>query len=74
MTRHAKTEVFTTVVIALLLVLTSWGNALALLVAAVVALLVGMILFGRDLRSGRLLACGVGCALAIVIALVIWQR
>jgi hypothetical protein len=33
-----------------------------------------MILFGRDLRSGRLLACGVGCALAIVIALVIWQR
>jgi hypothetical protein len=66
-------HVFSAVVVAVLLILTAWGNATAMLILSAIGLVVG-ILWCRGRRgSVGLLALVVGFALTAAIAIVIWQ-
>jgi hypothetical protein len=60
--------------VAVLLILTAWGNAVAMLVVAVLGLVVGLLLFRKSMTQGGALAAAVGFVLAIVIALVMLLR
>lgn len=57
--------------VAVLLLLTAWGNAVAMFVVSALALVVGLLAFGRNLGRGGTLAATVGSGVAILIALVI---
>lgn len=56
--------------VAVLLVLTAWGNAVAMLVVAVLGLIVGLLFSRESITQGGALAATVGFVLAIVIALI----
>lgn len=60
--------------VAVLLILAAWGNAVAMLVVAVLGLVVGLLLFRKSITQGGALAATVGFVLAIVIALVMLLR
>jgi flagellar biosynthesis protein FliP len=60
--------------VAVLLILTAWGNAVAMLVVAVLGLVVGLLLFRKSITQGRAPAATVGFVLAVVIALVMLLR
>ena len=74
MTTQAKEDIFAAVVVALLLILTAWGNAWVMLVASLVGLLFSIALFRKEVVKRGLLAAAVACVLAFIIALVIGQR
>lgn len=52
MTTRAKADYFAAVVVALLLILTTWGNAWLMLVASLVGLLVSIALFRKEVFKG----------------------
>jgi hypothetical protein len=60
--------------VAVLLLLTAWGNAVAMLVVAVLGLVVGLLFFRKSITQGGALAATVGLVLAIVVALMILLR
>ena len=62
------------VAVALLLILTAWGNAAIMLVAAAIGLVVSAILFRIQLTRGGALSATLGCVVAIAIALVMLLR
>jgi hypothetical protein len=70
MNRESLNDRFAASVVAVLLVLTAWGNALAMLVAAGIGLVVGVLLFRRSITRGGALAAIVGLVVAIAIGLV----
>ena len=74
MTTQDKADYFGAVVVALLLILTAWGNAWVMLVASLVGLLLSIALFRKEVVQRGLLAASVACVLAFIIALVIGQR
>ena len=51
--------------VALVLLLTAWGNAYAMLLVGIVGLIVGLVFFRNTLARGGALAALVGCLLAI---------
>lgn len=57
-------------VVALVLLLTAWGNAYAMLLVGIVGLVVGLVFFRNTLARGGALAALVGCLLAIGLAVV----
>ena len=63
--------------IALLLILTAWGNALAMFAVSTFVLLCGMLLYSRDdeICSGDGLAAiiGASAAVAVAVMLMIWS-
>ena len=60
--------------VALVLLLTAWGNAYAMLLVGIVGLIVGLVFFRSTLTRGGALAALVGCLLAIVLAMVMLIR
>jgi hypothetical protein len=70
MKNPALADWFAAVTVALLLVLTAWGNAVAMFVVSTLALVVSLLVFGRTFARGGALAAAVGCVVAMVIALV----
>ena len=62
------------VAVALLLILTAWGNAAIMLIAAAIGLVVSAILFRIQLTRGGALSATLGCVVAIAIALVMLLR
>jgi hypothetical protein len=77
MTYQAGRESFGVIVVAVLLILTAWGNAFALLTASLIGLAIGLIVFRGELFRESLLAATVGCAIAVVVAfmtLMIWAH
>ena len=60
--------------VAVLLILTAWGNAEAMLLVSVIGLGAGLILFRRSMAQGGALAALVGFVLAIGIALIMLLR
>ena len=62
------------VAVALLLILTAWGNAAIMLIVAAIGLVVSVILFRIQLTRGGALSATLGCVVAIAIALVMLLR
>ncbi|MGA9351205.1 MAG: hypothetical protein WBW48_20700 [Anaerolineae bacterium] len=74
MNDQSLSDRFAALAVAVLLILTAWGNAVAMLVVAVLGLVVGLLLFRKSITRGGALAATVGFVLAIVIALVMLLR
>lgn len=74
MNNQSLSDRFAALAVAVLLILTAWGNAEAMLAVAVLGLVVGLLLFRKSITRGAVLAATVGCAVAIVIALVMLLR
>jgi len=74
MNNQSLSDKLAALAIAVLLILTAWGNALAMLVVAVLGLVVGLVFFRKSIVRGGALAATVGFVLAIVIALVMLLR
>jgi hypothetical protein len=58
----------------MLLILMAWGNAVAMLVAAGIGLVVSLLLFRKSIARGGALTATVGFVLAIIIASVMLLR
>jgi len=58
----------------MLLILTAWGNAVAMLVVAGIGLVVSLLLFRKSTARGGALTATVGFVLAIIIASVMLLR
>lgn len=67
-----KEDALAAVAIAVMLLLTAWGNAIALAIGSLVGLILMMIFFKGKLRHGAGLALLVGVVVAIVIALALF--
>jgi hypothetical protein len=74
MNNQTLSDKFAVIAIAVLLILTAWGNALAMLVVSVLGLVVGLLFFRKSIARGGALAATVGFVLAIIIALVLLAR
>ncbi|NIP95834.1 MAG: hypothetical protein GWO24_21335, partial [Akkermansiaceae bacterium] len=55
-----KADAFAAIAIALLLILTAWGNAIAMLIGSVVGLVVLFVIFEGKIFRGSALALAVG--------------
>ena len=60
--------------VALLLILTAWGNAVIMLIVAALGLAVSLILFRKQITRGGALSATLGSVFAIAIALVMLLR
>jgi hypothetical protein len=74
MDKESLSDRFAALAVAMLLILTAWGNAMAMLVVAVLGLAVGVLLFRKSITRGGLLAATVGFVLAIIIAVMMLLR
>lgn len=74
MTRQTAQEWLPGIFLAMLLILTAWGNALAMFTASLLGLVVGLVLFRREQVQGVLLAAALGCVVALIVSLVIWLK
>ncbi len=70
MNKQSQNDVFGVVAIAILLILTAWGNAIAMLVVAVLGLVIGLLFFRERITQGGILAAIVGFVVSIIIAVV----
>ena len=67
-------DLYTAATVAALLILTAWGNAVAMLVVAVLGIVVGLLIFGKSFVRRGALAATVACLIAVVIALIASQH
>jgi hypothetical protein len=72
MTQQRKSDWLAPVVVAVLLILTAWGNAVAMFIASLLGLLATFVVARRELARGGFLAAAVGCVVALVVAVVMW--
>lgn len=70
MDNQSPSDKLAAVAVALLLILTAWGNAVVMLVVAALGLAVSLILFRKQITRGGALSATLGFVLAIAIALV----
>jgi hypothetical protein len=70
MAQWSKSDLFAAVAVALLLILTALGNAVAMLVVSAVTLAAGFIVWRGKLGAGGLLAAVMAAIIGVVIALV----
>ena len=70
MNDQSLSDKITALAVAGFLILTAWGNAIAMFVFAMLGLILGLLFFRRSIGRGGVLAAIVGFTLAIVIALV----
>ena len=56
--------------VALLLILTAWGNAAIMLIVAVLGIVVSAILFRTRITQGAGLSAALGCTVAVAVAVV----
>lgn len=60
--------------VALLLILTAWGNATIMLIVSALGLVVSAILCRKRITQGGALSAALGCVVAIAVALVMLLR
>jgi hypothetical protein len=60
--------------VALLLILTAWGNGAIMLIVAVLGLVVSVILFRKRITQGGALSAALGCIVAVAVALIMLLR
>lgn len=65
---------FAALAVAVLLILTAWGNAVAMLVISALGLVVGLVLFRRSNTRGGFLAAIVGLVVAVAMVPLVLLR
>jgi hypothetical protein len=71
---QTRSDILAAVAVALLLILTAWGNAVIMLIVAALGLAVSLMLFRKQITRGGALSATLGCVLAIAIGLVMLLR
>ena len=71
MKTNTAADLYCAATVALLLILTAWGNAVAMLVIAVLGLGVGLLIFGRQFARRGALAALVGFVVALAVAVMV---
>ncbi len=66
--RKKSDEVFGAIAVALLLIITAWGNALAMLIVSGLGLIAAIIFRRRLLHGGALIIMVVGCVVSGLLA------
>ncbi len=74
MNNQSLSDKLAAVAVAVLLIVTAWGNAVAMLVVGVLGLGVGVLFFRKSIARSGGLAATVGFVLAILIALIMLLR
>lgn len=74
MNNQSLNDKLATIVVAVLLILTAWGNAVVMLVVSLLGLAVGLLFFRKSITQGGSLAAIDSFALAIIIAFVMLLR
>ena len=74
MDNQSLSDKLAAVAVAVLLILTAWGNAEVMLVVAALGLAIGVLLFRKQLTRGGALSATLGSVLAIAIALAMLLR
>ena len=72
MENQSVSDKLAAVAVALLLILTAWGNAVVMLVVALLGLAVSVIFFRSKITRGGALSVTLGFVLATAIALIMW--
>ncbi|MGD2147079.1 MAG: hypothetical protein PVH41_10325 [Anaerolineae bacterium] len=70
MNNQQTSDKLAALVVAVLLILAAWGNAIVMLVVAALGLAVCVLYYRKSISRGGVLAATVGLVLAIVIALI----
>lgn len=70
MDEQTLSERLAALVVAVLLILTALGNAILMSIVGALGLVAGLLFFRKQMAKGGALAAIVGCALALVIGLV----
>jgi hypothetical protein len=65
----SRGDVFAAIAVAVLLLLTAWGNATAMMVVSAIGLVIGAVLFRGRTASGGILVATTGFAVAGAIAI-----
>lgn len=71
MKNSSLSNIYAATAIAALLILTAWGNAVAMFVVSTLAIAIGLLLFGRDFARRGAVATAVACVVAIVVAVLL---
>jgi hypothetical protein len=71
MNNQSLSDKLAAVAVALLLILTAWGNAVIMLVVAVLGLVASVIYFRRRITRGGALSAIIGSVVAVAIALIV---
>ena len=74
MNNQSLSDKLSALAVAVLLILTAWGNAVAMLVVAVLGLILISLFFRKSVARGGALAATVGFASAVAIALIMLLR
>ncbi|MEW6183645.1 MAG: hypothetical protein AB1500_10825 [Bacillota bacterium] len=74
MSSQSSNDRLAALAVAVMLLLTAWGNALAMFVFGAVGLAVGLLFFRKSITRGGALAAAVGFVLAIIISLAMLLR
>ncbi len=67
-------DLYTATAVTALLILTAWGNALAMFAVAALAVVAGLLIFGKSFARRGVWAAAVACIVAAVIAVIMQQR
>jgi hypothetical protein len=70
MDSQSQSDKIAAVAVALLLILTAWGNAVIMLIVAVLGLVASVIYFRRRITRGGALSAILGFVVAVAIALI----
>jgi hypothetical protein len=68
MKNTAVSSIYTAVTLLALVILTAWGNALAMLVVSILGIAIGLLLFGRNFARGGAVVAVVACVVAFAVA------
>jgi hypothetical protein len=74
MNNQSLSDKLAALAVAVLLILTAWGNAVVMLAVGALGLAVSALFFRKSIARGGALAASVGFVLAIVIALIMLLR
>ena len=68
------TDLYTAATVTTLLILTAWGNAVAMFVVAVLAVVTGLMIFGKNFTRRGVGAAVAACIVAAAIAVILQPR
>lgn len=69
MSNTSNSDKFAALAVALMLILTAWGNSFAMMAFGLTGIVIGLLFFRNKLGRGGLLAAIVGFVTAVIIAL-----
>lgn len=61
-------NIYTAITLLALVILTAWGNAIAMFLVSIIGIVIGLLLFGREFARRGAVAAAMACAIAFAVA------